>query len=235
MGRVSTMKLREVAERVARRYTAGKHEGKLAVIHRWVVEYARLLGVTELPKVQIRDNLGSKWLGRMTWQRGKPNVMEIQASVLGDDATLERIVAHEMCHHVEFLGFTEAEIKAIKHGIRPASHGSRWQELAAKVNAARGAGFVTKTSDQSYAVSTEAKPYFMLIAHYDGSTLGYAIAVRISPRQRSFMDRRLAEGAKLIQTTDATWAKGAAKIGAGWSIPREPEARAKLEMLFAGA
>jgi len=235
MGRVSLMTLREVAARVARRYWAGENDGKLVVIRRWVVEYARLLGVSELPKVQIRDNLGSKWLGRMTWQRGKTNVMEIQASVLGDEATLERIVAHEMCHHVEFLGLTEQDVAGLKHGIRPTSHGPRWQELAAKVNAARGAGFVTKNSDQSYEVATESKPYFMLIARYDGSRLGYAIAVRISPRQRSFMDRRLAEGAKLVQTTDASWANGAAKIGAGWSIPREPEARAKLETLFAGA
>lgn len=221
-----------IAARVARRYLeAGKHDGNLTLIRQFAVKYGRILGVTDLPKIAIRDNLSSKWLGRLTWRNGKENVMEVQARALVDERTLERIVAHEMAHHVEFLELTEQDIARIKVGIRPLSHGERWKELAAQINAVAGAGFVTKNSDHDFVLTTETKPYLVLINPIGSNTLGYAIGVRLSPRMQTFTDRRLAEGAKLIRTTDVTWTDGP-KIGGGWAVPRKPEEQVRLQKLY---
>lgn len=218
--------------RVARRYLeAGKYDKALALIRKLATKYARILGVTSLPKITVRDNLGSSWLGRLTWRHGAENVMDIQARIVGDERTLERVVAHEMAHHVEFLELTENDVALIKQGIRPTAHGARWQELAAKINSIAGAGFVTKNSDHDYVESKETKPYFVLVTPINSGTLGYAIGVRISPRMQSFIDRRLAEGAKLIRTTDATWTNGP-KIGGGWAVPRQPDEKERLQKLY---
>jgi hypothetical protein len=221
-----------LAARVAHRYLeAGKYDQSLTLVRQFALKYARILGVTELPKIAIRDNLSSKWLGRCTWRNGHENVMEIQARALVDERTLERIVAHEMAHHAEYLQFTEQDIALIKAGIRPASHGAPWKDLAARINAVAGAGFVTKNSDEDFVLTKETKPYLVLVSKIDSSTLGYAIGVRLSPRMKSFTDRRLAEGAKLIQTTNAIWANGP-KIGGGWAVPRQPEEKERLQKLY---
>lgn len=214
-----------------RRFAASKAES-LIRIHRLVAKYARMLEVTELPKVAIRNNLRSTWLGRLTFRRGQQNVMDIQEAVLADEASLERVVAHEMAHHVEMLSLTEADFAKLKVGIRPASHGSVWLELAAKINSVMGAGFVTKNSDASYSVATETKPYFILITlGYDGPYFWYAVGVRLSPKSKSYAERSIAGGGKLIRTMDPLWSQGAS-IGKGWSISKDPEVQAKLAVLF---
>lgn len=220
------------AARVAHRYLeAGKHDQSLTLIRHFALKYARILGVDSLPKIVIRDNLSSNWLGRCTWRNGHENVMEIQARALIDERTLERIVAHEMAHHAEYLALTEQDIARVKVGLRPPSHGAQWKELAAKINAVAGAGFVTKNSDVDFVLTKETKPYLVLIWQIDSSTLGYAIGVRLSPRMKSFTDRRFAEGAKLIETTDATWTKGP-KIGGGWAVPRDPDEKERLQKMY---
>lgn len=220
------------AARVAHRYLeAGKHDHSLALIRQFAVKYGRLLGEPSLPKIVIRDNLGSKWLGRLTFRKGSENVMEIQARALVDERTLERIVAHEMAHHVEMLGLTERDMSLLKVGIRPQSHGDRWKELAAKINAVAGAGFVTKDSDHDFVLTTETKPYLILIAPIGSNTLGYAIGMRPSPKQQRYIDQRLTNGAKLIRTTDATWVDGP-KMGDGWAVPRKPEEKERLQKLY---
>lgn len=222
------------AARVAHRYLeAGKHDGGIALIRQFAVKYARILGVAELPKFVVRDNLNSSWLGRCIYRQGQQNVMEVQASVLGDEATLERIVAHEMAHHVEFLMFTEEDLSRLRlpRQLRPKDHSKVWYELAAKINAVAGAGFVTKESDATYVRNTTVKPFVVLVSPIDNSRLGFAVGVRLSPKMRAFADRRIAEGAKMFQSTDATLSAGP-KIGDGWRVPRDPELQQALKKLY---
>lgn len=202
----------------------------LALVHRYCEKYARILGVDKLPKIFLRDNLGSKWLGRLTFRQGQENVMEIQARAFSADA-LERVVAHEMAHHAEMLALGQERLARLKIGIKPADHGPEWEAYAAQINAVMGAGFVTKTSDQSYGLSTEVKPYLLLIEPI-GSRLGYAVGVRLSPKMREYADKHVAAGAKLVSSTDAAWARGP-KIGSGrWAVPKEPPLQERLQQLF---
>jgi hypothetical protein len=224
------------AARVAFRYLeAGKHDGSIAIIRQLAAKYARVLGVTELPKIVIRDNLNSTWLGRCTRRNGQQNVMEVQAQVLGDEKTLERIVAHEMAHHVEFLQMTDEdvarELTLRRLRLGPKDHSQLWYALAAKINAVAGAGFVTKDSDASYVKNSEVKPYLLLVVPLDGSRLGFAVGVRPSPKMRAIIDRQVAAGGKLFKLTDAELSAGP-PIGKGWRVPREPALQQRLEKLY---
>lgn len=228
--------MHDIATRVARRYLeAGKHDGSLALIRQLAAKYARILGVTELPKIVIRDNLNSTWLGRCTRRKGQQNVVEVQAAVLGDEPTLERIVAHEMAHHVEYLQMTdedvERELALRRLRIGQKDHSQVWYALAAKINAVVGANFVTKSSDASYVQNTEVKPYLLLVVPLDGSRLGFAVGVRPSPKMRAIIDRQVAAGGKLFKLTDAELSAGP-PIGKGWRVPREPAQQQRLKKLF---
>lgn len=228
--------MHDIAVRVARRYLeAGKHDGSLPLIRQFAAKYARILGVAELPKIVIRDNLNSTWLGRCIYRRGQQNVMEVQASVLGDEATLERIVAHEMAHHVEYLQMTDEdfarELTLRRLRLAPKDHSKLWYDLAAKINAVAGANFVTKSSDASYVQNTEVKPYLLLVVPLDGSRLGWAVGVRPSPKMKAIIDRQVAAGGKLFKLTDAELSAGP-PIGKGWRVPREPELQQRLKKLY---
>ncbi len=87
----------------------------------------------EPPVVRLRDNLGSRWLGRSTWTSSRPEttLLEIQRSILGDARTLERVVAHEMIHHRDALAISKNEVALLRVGIRPESHGATFREGAA--------------------------------------------------------------------------------------------------------
>jgi hypothetical protein len=219
--------------RIVDRYLAARDAAALGLIHKLAAKYAHMLGVTELPKIVVRNNLGSRWLGRLLWRHGHQNVMEIQTSALVDEHTLERIVAHEMAHHVEFLEITEEDLARIRIGIRPPEHGARWKELAHQINSAVGdSNFITETSDQAYVLAPESKPYVILVAPIMSGSLGYAIGVRLSPKMQAYADRYIAnhEG-KLIKTTDPKWTNGP-RIGDGFAMPRDPEGKEKLKTLY---
>lgn len=224
-------------ERIVDRYLAAKDEASLARVKQIAAKYARMLGVTELPKFVIRNNLGARWLGQLTWKRGQQNVMEIQQSVLSDENTLERIVAHEMAHHVEMMELENDQeaLAKMRLGIKPQEHGDRWKELAKQINSHMGSDFVTKTSDQSYVQESETKPYVLLIEEVSRGSFGYAIGVRLSPKMQKYVERhQQSYNAKLVTTTDPQWTSGP-RIGDGWAMPRTPEGKAALQALYDGA
>ena len=72
-------------------------------IRSMVRAYLEMLGIdaVEEPEVVLRDNVGSRWLGRwsMKWRAGLPGrpLIEIQRSVLPDSTTLEHPFCLEQC------------------------------------------------------------------------------------------------------------------------------------------
>jgi hypothetical protein len=172
------------------------------------------------PNFKIVDNLGSDWLGRTTFstRNTETTIIEIQASVLDDLPTLERIVAHEIVHHWEFLARMDPrDFLLFKIGIKPPSHGPSFQEGAAMINAVKGDGFVTVGSDRTYVVRKSTRPFYLLITssrYYvsrrdsERSPFGYAWAARIGPRNREKIDRVLSEGGKLVRIADDRFTHG---------------------------
>jgi len=202
-----------------------------------VDKYMEILDVVGMtPRVVVRDNLGSKWLGRTIWTPRDPDttVIQLQKAVLEHEDTLERVLAHEMIHHKEMLELTEADKARLRIGIRPAEHGEKFKKLARKVNDVMGDDFVTEKSDQSYVQKSSGKTFFLLVMPvHGGPNYGFAWAVKLTPNARSYFEKLSESGARLLQTTDQRWARGA-KLGErrGVSVPVSKEEQEELRQMY---
>jgi len=193
-------------------------------------KYARMLGVSVIPKIAFRNDLTSRWLGRYayTTKPGKVNTIQIQRRVLHDERTLERIMAHEMAHHVDFLTTPPSPRGSQDFAPLRDPHGPSWQAQADKVNRVMGQNFVTELSDESYVLAPETKPYTLLIVKTLKGRLGYQASVHFYPEVVARMSAILK---KAIRSTDPRWAR-APKIGSrSMALPKnEEETQALLEL-----
>jgi hypothetical protein len=206
--------------------------------------YLEMLGVdpVEEPDVVIQNNTGSRWLGRwsMKWKEGLPSrpVIQIQRSVLSDLRTLERVVAHEVVHHVQYLRMDPSEIELLRIGIRPAGHGESFRRIADLVNEKVGDGFVTEKSDQEYVVEPSGRRILLLIAPTRVGRLGWQWATRLGPKARAWVEKKTSEGARLVEEYDDNfiWTSGP-RIEAwkGWAMPPDDETANRLRELYDGA
>lgn len=211
---------------------------EISAIEGFIRKHLRILGEpSPLPRIAIVNHLGAKWHGRHTYfPKAGDYLMEVQRSVLADEPTLERIVAHETVHHAEAHALTDADRQLLRmgRGRHLLSHGSSFTSRASKINSVMGPGFVTITSDQGYKATPSTKEFSLLIMPLERGMLGYQWAARLSPAMRAFIERKQAEGARLTTTRDERFTRGA-KIGpGGWSVPRDDETRAKLASLYEG-
>ena len=206
--------------------------------------YLEMLGVgyVEEPDVVLQDNVGSRWLGRwsMKWKSGFPNrpVIQIQRSVLSDPRTLERVVAHEVVHHAQYLRLDPAEFQLVRIGVRPIGHGRSFHEIAALLNERMGEGFVTAKSDQEYVVMPSGRRILLLISPTRIGRLGWQWATRIGPKAHDWVERKISEGARLVEAydNDFIWTSGP-RIEAwkGWALPSDEEVTARLKELYDSA
>jgi hypothetical protein len=204
-------------------------------IEAYVTKYMRILDVDVRPVVKLRSNLGSMWLGRNTWSSKNPQttLLELQTTILGDDRTLERVIAHEMIHHRDALSISDSDKALMNIGIKPAAHSESFREGAARINAIMGPDFVTATSDKQYVRTPSHKKFFLLIEPMSHGRFGYAWAARISPEAKGSVDEKIARGARLVETTDDRWTRGAKiKRFGGYSIPKSDEDMQLLRDLY---
>ena len=205
-------------------------------IEGYVTKYMRMLDIAgERPNVKLRSNLGSKWLGRSTWSSKNPSttILEIQTSILGDDRTLERVIAHEMVHHRDALAISEGDMALLRLGIKPAAHGTSFHEGAARINAVMGPDFVTEVSDQQYVQAASGKKFVVLITPHSGGRFGYAWAARLGPEAKRYVDEQVTRGSRLVHTTDERWTRGTKiKRYGGYSIPKSDDDIARLRELY---
>lgn len=178
-----------------------------------VAKYMGVLGVDDPPEITIVDNLGSTWLGICRWAANDPSTshIKLQRRILAHPATLDRVLAHEMVHHWEFMSLTPEQVNLVRFGIKPESHGPKFLEGAAKINRLMGEDYVTKTSDASYELAQNTREFYLLIKpmNHRENRLGWAWAGRLTPQIRDRIARECRENqAKLIKTTDDRWTVG---------------------------
>lgn len=214
-----------------------------AEVWRFVDKYAAffLVGPDELPEIEVHDNLGSKWFALTVWHPSRPNTstIQIQKVALEDEQTVERIIAHEMIHHVNFLRMTSSERAALKHarGTLSSDHGKKFHEMAELVNAQMGEGFVSERSDEDFKVAPNERTFFVLIEPVRmGKQLGYSWAAKMSKQTREEVERRIGnvDGFLLVETMDVRFTKGVKiKRYGGCSVPKPgSEDAAALEALY---
>jgi len=193
-------------------------------------KYFSDLGDFPVPKIEIVNNPSSKWLGRCIYNnrdRGNTKV-QIQRTILADEKSRRRILAHELVHHVDFLlNWSDKDLKSYRHD----GHGTFFQERAAKINAIEGENFVSKTSDEEIIQSTD-KDYLLLIIPRERG-LAFQWTFRPSSKQKEFIEFNIKnKNARLIKTKDLDWTHGK-KIGTNaYSIPLGQEIKEKLKKLY---
>ena len=191
-----------------------------------IQKYMDILGCPgDGPIVEVRNNLGSKWLGICRFHSSNPDTttITVQQSIVDHARTLERVIAHEMIHHYDFMTMPKHELALLKLGRRSLAdgHGARFLELAAVVNDAVGDDdFVTVKSDSEYEVTGNEKPFFVLIDEPMRGRLGWAWAARLSEKAKGVVADMQTRGAVLATTTDGRFTSGVkiARNG-GRSIP----------------
>lgn len=227
-----------------KRSLAEEYKMSVERIRPLVRAYLEMLGVdvAEEPAMVVQDNVGSRWLGRwsMRWKAGLPGqpVIQIQRSVLSDQRTLERVVAHEVVHHVQYLQMDPAEFNLLRLGIRPLGHGESFRRIAAILNEKIGEDFVTEKSDLEYVVMPSGKRILLLIAPTRIGRLGWQWATRLGPKAREWVQRKISEGARLVEDydNDFVWTSGP-RIEAwkGWAMPPDEQVAARLKNLYESA
>jgi hypothetical protein len=209
-----------------------------ALVNSLVSKYMNILSIKgKKPIVVIKNRLTSGWVGRCQWAGGNADTTTILllSSILVDPHTLERIIAHEMIHHRNFIDPN-----------RESGHGADFIEGAAIVNAVMGPNFVTEFSDKSYVQSKNTKYFYMVIVpvlpdptpniqHFEQlappppKSLGFAWIGTLTPSSKPFISVALAAGGKLFKTTEERWLHGRKLDRQGlFTVPKADSEEQKL-------
>lgn len=120
-------------------------------IDSYVDKYRRLLKIADEPPphIKIRNDPKANWLGRSDWRTEHPHTstLELQKRLFKSPKHLERVIAHEMIHHRDFLALTKDEIACIDAGSvpnDPKEHPASFYKGAGRINAIMGPSFVVK-------------------------------------------------------------------------------------------
>lgn len=198
-----------------------------------------------VPKVLIVSNPGAAYLARCIWIPGENNTtLKVQKSVLGDETTLRRIIAHELCHHDEFLSRLAPMPKNQRDLLMrvEGGHGAYFKKLADKFNARFGPDFVSEKSD-SAMVEDDGRTYLVLLRKKPATgQIAWAWALKPSQRQREYINGVLHEGRvnnqevnpadyKLVHARDTVLAQGPT-IGRGMATTWDEGVNAKLRKLW---
>lgn len=186
-------------------------------------KYMAMLGIkTPVPKFEIVERLAWHWIARTTFQLtgGKSNsLIQIQRGATVDKQTIERIVAHEVIHHVHHVTMSPLEqfytnLSGIYDG-----HGSWFSNAARLIGAKVGQkDFVTAEYNDSYKLGPMASEIWVLVARRrvveKGKTVfdfGMAWCDRMSPavkqRLKKFSEKQNLD-CKLVKTSDLGWLSG---------------------------
>jgi hypothetical protein len=202
----------------------------------WAHKYMKILGTkAPVPVIKLTDNLGSKWLGITNWTSQTPGntTIRYQKSIIDDPRTFERVAAHEMVHHHEFMNLTAKDIALMRAGVKTDGHGKQFFDLATKINDVMGKDFVTKTSDSEYVLAQTVKKYFLYVEP-TRTGLVYGWAVRLSPKAQKALARRIPfNKGRLYEVNDRRWTRCEGKIGSTISLCRADGDKLKaLEQIY---
>ena len=189
----------------------------------------KLPGSLPMPKFEIPSNYNSPWLGRCTWKPGEPNTtIQVQRNIFKDEETLHRVIAHELCHHYDFLVNElpdyQKSPKAYSFLARHREgHGPKFHKIAAMLNSVFGKDFITEKSDEAMVVDA-VRDYLCLLAKDKAGRIYWAVAARPSAKQKAYLAKAMSaqydhREYKLVRLTDPLLAQGSS-IGTGMSSAR---------------
>ncbi|MGL4401632.1 MAG: SprT-like domain-containing protein, partial [Luteolibacter sp.] len=110
------------------------------------------------PNFKVVNRATATFLGQTRHIRSQPTTtILIQKSILDDEDTLRRVVAHEAIHHIDMLT-----------NPRSSGHGGFFQKLSKQANEIEGREFINAVSDETYKTSATKKFYLFIMKNKDG-------------------------------------------------------------------
>jgi hypothetical protein len=192
-----------------------------------VEKYQKILGTKgRKPIIEIKDNVGSAWLAQCAFDPRKETdttIIRVQKVAMEHPQTLERVVAHEMVHHDQYMTMAPELV----------DHDEEFEKRAAKINAIMGPNFVTKESDKEFVYGRTSKPFYVLIIKNKDGQYGFLWSPKLTTAARvQIADTHQRFGARLFVSSDAILpSKCKARIGSK-SICSPPELQATLGALY---
>lgn len=203
-----------------------------------------------VPDIKIKNNLSSRWLARhvcFNINRENSNI-EVQKSILDDDRTLRRVIAHELIHHWQCFKekdektFNPAYRRTMKLLGRDTGHGDSFKAWAEKINAVMGDNYVTAKSDQEY-LQSPAKDFYIVVKPFKkdfNHPIRYSFAVfqRPSEKLKQMLNTHpFFEHTKIFIVNDREFLKYRAVLGSGRSsltVPTDSDVQNRLKDLYSG-
>ena len=178
------------------------------------------------PELKVVNHTRPRWGGLCRWELGQPNTtIEIQKAVTADERSFRRILAHELCHHEQYLvhwsGFTPQNFKFMTR--LEGGHGRVFRQIMDRWNAKHGKDFVTVTSDKDILQEYEDKPFFVFMQRYFGGRPMWQASLCLTDRQLRYISGKRQGDYRLVQTGDRRFIHAPViGSGKGWQyVPTE--------------
>jgi hypothetical protein len=196
----------------------------------------------EMPDIRIVNHTFPTYVG-ITRFRQKNDyeptiVVELQKSILDDERTLHRTLAHELIHVWQY---SNADIrKKLLSGTKSEDHGKSFNLMADKMNAVYGENYITKTSDATDVITQEKEFYILIQPHKEtnqskANKFGVTKFTRPSKAQKAEIQKRLLEqGGHVFKTKEKLFSRSAdLKPFGGYSIYKD-EVQNRLSEIYSG-
>ncbi len=170
---------------------------------RFAKKHLAILGVPDmaLPTFEVVTRTGARWAGQCQWKYIWPTCnIRVQSYMAGDERSLERVVAHEVIHHVLFMQYG-------KHAVR-INHGGEFLVHMRVLNDVLGADFVTTSCGDDYT-RTPSRTAITLLMHRKPGAIKPSISwyVRQTPRVIRIVQAMLVQGweVRVANTDKVAW------------------------------
>lgn len=156
----------------------------------------------ELPLILVENTPKSDWNGIAIWNPDQPikGTIKIQERCMNDERTVDRLIAHEVCHYWQHVkAYEEGESAKFRMGHGKASY---WWQAAQIINQAEGDDeFITEKSDASY-VSQHSKQFYVMVMKSKRGELGWVWFSKVTENLRKQIEHILSTMPVAIVKTD---------------------------------
>lgn len=185
----------------------------------------------DLPRIEVVNQLSSKWDAIAMWmpRHPIPGVIQIQKRGMSELATVERLVAHEVCHYWAFHN-----LFVLKEGTRSLlghEASGLWYKAAQVINGKVGdPEFITEFSDASYATKN-TKSFYVLVVK-GRSELGWVWFSRLTENMINVLGNlMLSKPVAIVKTDRDAFLQSGAKLPR-IAVPTDEAMGALLEDIY---
>ena len=220
-----------------------------ARVEKFVTELMPYIPALPRPRIVV-SNIKSSSLGHDKWSACYENgiivpnnttEITIFKRAAHTDDTLRRVIAHELCHHADFL--CNEYDKAMQLGWHQYissnkfrdGHGAPWLAFAAKFNKKFGDCYVTQYSDESDTVE-ELHAFYVFLFKWPSGKISFQQATKLSNKMRQYIvTRKHADSQfqfKVVKTKNTSFIAGASIGSKNLSTFTDPADKAMLQTLW---